>query len=241
MTTIHLIRHGKASPSEANYDQLHVRGVAQARMLGVHLAGRGARFDAMYSGPLVRQRDTLRLMRESAGATGAGWPEAVVLDGLAEAPVELIVRECMAERLGSDAVLDTLVARVQAAGEDRPALRLAMGAVWEYMLGLWHTGALARDDLETYAQFRGRVLGSLETMLARARGGEEVAAVTSNGVISCLVEHVHERAGETQTASPELLFANTSITRLTAGDGSLAIVARNVLDHIDDPAMVTYL
>ena len=84
MTTLHVIRHGRATALEADYDQLHAMGELQARALGVHMSRTGKRFDAIYVGPLRRQLETLRLMREAAGEVGAGWPVAEVLDGLSE-------------------------------------------------------------------------------------------------------------------------------------------------------------
>lgn len=243
VTTIHLIRHGKASPSQDNYDQLHERGVLQARMLGAHLGARGARFDAVYCGPLVRQRDTLRLMREAAGDTARAWPDARILDGLREAPVEMLIRQCMVERLGSDPALDALIARVQAAGSDRAALRVTMGAVFDHMVDLWRNATLVRDGLESYTAFRDRVLGALDAILAGAGRGHEIAVVTSNGVIGCLVDHVQGDAGRSREAPSraELQFANTSITRLSVRDGSVEVTSRNVFEHLDDAALVTFL
>jgi broad specificity phosphatase PhoE len=242
-TTLHVIRHGKASPGEDNYDQLHERGIAQARLLGAHLGRRRARFDAVYCGPLVRQRDTLRLMREAAGAPAGGWPDARILDGLREAPVEMLMRQCMVERLGMDAALDALVARVQTAGADRPALRVAMGAVFDHMIDLWRAGTLAREGLEPYVAFRERVLGALGTIVAEAARAHDVAVVTSNGVIGCVVEHVEagEAGARAGRQRPELQFANTSITRLAVRDGAIEVVARNVVEHLDDEKLVTYL
>jgi broad specificity phosphatase PhoE len=225
MTTLHLIRHGKASPSENNYDQLHTRGIAQARKLGLHLGTQGARFDAVYCGPLVRQRDTLRLMREAAGGTGAAWPEERILDGLAEAPVEALLRGCMVERLGKDTTLDQLIARVQEAGQDRAALRVAMGDVFDHMIRLWRDGAVTRDDLEPYTAFRARVVAALDTMLGEAARGREVAAVTSNGVIGCLVEHVSRQ--DTEARTPRSRRSCSSRTRRSRASARAAARSRS--------------
>src|SRR4051812_10321464 len=99
MTTLHLIRHGRASALEADYDQLHPIGEVQARTLGAHLGRAGQRFDAVYVGPLRRQLHTLQLMREAAGTAAANWPAERVLEGLAEGPFEALLKQYTRPRL----------------------------------------------------------------------------------------------------------------------------------------------
>ena len=60
MTTILLARHGQASFGQENYDQLSELGCQQARLLGQHYANTQRRIDAIFSGSLVRQRDSAR-------------------------------------------------------------------------------------------------------------------------------------------------------------------------------------
>src|SRR4029077_15829933 len=92
MTTLHLIRHGRATALEEDYDQLHPLGELQARLLGEHLAKSALRFDGVYVGPLRRQLPTLRWMREAAAPYGAPWPVERVLPGLAEGPFEMLMK-----------------------------------------------------------------------------------------------------------------------------------------------------
>src|SRR5262245_4817205 len=105
MTILHLIRHGRASALEADYDQLQPLGELQARLLGAHLAERAQRFDGVYVGPLKRQRETWRLMCEAAGAWAQQWPEARVLDGLAEGPFEVLMKAHLRPRIKLDVAL----------------------------------------------------------------------------------------------------------------------------------------
>src|SRR5687767_10561982 len=114
MTRLHLIRHGRASAMEADYDKLHVQGEQQARLLGEHFARTGQSWDALYVGPLVRQRETFRLMREAAGPVGASWPEPVSLDGLAEGPFETLMRNFVRPRLSHDAKVQGFAAEIRA-------------------------------------------------------------------------------------------------------------------------------
>jgi broad specificity phosphatase PhoE len=65
VATLLLIRHGQASYGEADYDRLSARGVAQAEALGAYL--KTLRLDAVFHGPLRRQRETA----EFAGLVGS--------------------------------------------------------------------------------------------------------------------------------------------------------------------------
>lgn len=58
MTTLLLARHGQASFGQENYDQLSELGTLQAKMLGQHYGNSQRRIDAIFSGSLVRQRDS---------------------------------------------------------------------------------------------------------------------------------------------------------------------------------------
>lgn len=58
MPTIYLIRHGKASPEAADYDELSPTGHEQSRLVGAELARRGLDLGPVVSGTLRRQRQT---------------------------------------------------------------------------------------------------------------------------------------------------------------------------------------
>ena len=91
MSSIHFIRHARASASEANYDQLHETGTLQSRLLGEHFGQHGQHFDAIFVGPHLRHHETLRIARVAAADVGARWPEPIVLEALAEAPYDVLV------------------------------------------------------------------------------------------------------------------------------------------------------
>jgi broad specificity phosphatase PhoE len=67
MPTIYLIRHGKASPEAADYDQLSPVGYEQARLLGTELRRRGLNLGPVVSGSLLRQRQTAATALDEAG------------------------------------------------------------------------------------------------------------------------------------------------------------------------------
>jgi len=237
MTTLHVIRHGRATALDADYDKLHEQGERQARLLGEHLRARGQRFDAVYVGPLRRQVETLRLMRESASEVGAGWPEAVTLQGLAEGPFELLMRHHIRPRLGSDAGLLEIAQRVRGAN-DAGGRDGALSQLFDYMVGLWRRGEVVADDLETPAAFFGRVDDALAQITEREGEGREVAVITSNGVVG----HLLDRAGQSLApgTSRHRLY-NSSVSLIELRGGALSVRAHNLVEHLQDEALLTVL
>lgn len=234
MATLYFIRHAKASPATDNYDQLHPSGERQSQLLGEYLGARRQQFDSVFCGPLERQRHTLQLMREAAGAVAVDWPTAVILEGLREVPADVIMRSCLEERVAGDPELQDLMERLDSS--DDSVMHDAISRLYEHMMGLWRANELRRPELESSADFRDRVLESFERISAATSAGQEVAVVTSNGVIGCVVDHLHPPGG-----GPELRFANTSITRIAVDSGRGHVLDQNQTDHLVDPTLLTWL
>lgn len=237
MTTLHLVRHGRATAREADYDQLHAQGVEQSERLGRWLGARAARYDALYVGPLKRQRETLRLMREAAGEAGTAWPEETVLEGLAEAPHDVVLKQHLMPRLPDDAALAAKLAAVQAA-TDRPARQRAMNLVFDHMIDVWRAGEIS--GIETSEAFEVRVEEALQAILAREGHGRDVMVVTSNGVIGSILQR--HLAVEADPEESLLRFANTSITRISREGEGLRLLAKGEVEHLaGDPDLITIL
>jgi broad specificity phosphatase PhoE len=238
MTLLHLIRHGRASALEANYDQLQPLGELQARLLGEHLGRRRQHFDAVYVGPLRRQLETLRLMREGAAEVGSAWPQATVLDGLAEGPFELLMKQYVRPRLAQDAQLQTIVSSFRGATDPR-ARDEALNALFDYMVELWRSGAVVADDLESPLVFNARVLDALEQIARREELGRQVAVVTSNGVIGVLLQH----AGLVPASGAlrhRLYNASVSLIELDVNRRGIARDS-NATEHLTDPEHLTLI
>ncbi|RXJ15693.1 phosphoglycerate mutase family protein, partial [Deinococcus metallilatus] len=81
MSQLILVRHGQATPFEADTDRLSPLGEAQARAVGAYLAEAGLEPTDVICGSLVRQRESARLAAEAAGG---GWPAPRIDSRLAE-------------------------------------------------------------------------------------------------------------------------------------------------------------
>lgn len=241
MTQVHLIRHGRASAEKQDYDQLHPLGIRQSELLGAHLAARAQGFDAVYCGPLLRQRDTLGHMRRAAGAHARAWPDEIILDGLAEAPFDQMVKRGLLPLMAQDPQLVVLVEGLQAASGDEAAKQAQMLRIFHHMALLWLRGQWNVDGIEDVDSFKRRVLVTLDQITAAHRDAEHVAVVTSNGVIGCIVDHLRGTDVHAQDYAVPAL-SNASMTRLSLdASGELRVAETDHTPHLDDPALRTLL
>jgi len=237
MTRIHLIRHGKASPENANYDELHVRGQEQSRLLGVHYAAKAAHFDAWYCGPLTRQRDTLSHILLGAGPHGRVWPEANELAGLAEAPVDTLMKRDLMVRAQSDEVVAAMIGGLSTAETEQERHR-AIERLVEHMIVLWVKGEIVRDGLETFSAFASRVHNALSTIAVESAGAKDVAVITSNNVIGWVLAHLDPASAPHHGMLRR--FWNSSITEIAITDGVMRVHAVNQVPHLPED-LLTFL
>ena len=228
VTILHLIRHGRASALEADYDQLQPLGELQAQLLGAHLAETGQRFDAVYVGPLRRQRETWRLMREAAGGWADAWPEAHVLDGLAEGPFEVLMKTHLRPRIKVDPALQALLAQSRQSEDERTRME-AVQAMFDRMLELWRGEEIRADDLESAAAFSARVDAAKDEIARREGPARVVAVITSNGVIGELLRSLEQVERNT---SGRLRFHNTSVSVLELHADGPRVHRHNATPHL---------
>ncbi|MEZ4404364.1 MAG: histidine phosphatase family protein [Kofleriaceae bacterium] len=236
MGTLRLVRHGQASYGAANYDVLSPTGVAQAAALGRAWATGRAAVDAIYTGPMQRQRDTATHALAAAAAAGWPLPTPVVLDELAEYPAFELLGRCLPQVVRDEPALAGLVT----GGRVDPAL--ADRALWK-VVDAWTQGTLDTGALETFAQFVARVERAVDRMIAPgAGGGRVVVAVTSGGPIGVaarLALGLDARA----TVNLWRLVRNGSVSELLwrhRGAGrELSLLGWNHVDHLADE-LVTY-
>jgi broad specificity phosphatase PhoE len=239
MTTLHVIRHGKAMAGADRYDQLHAIGERQARRLGERLRESSLVFDAIYCGPLTRQLDTLAHMRAGAGDVGAAWPQEVILAELAEAPIEPLARHCMTERLATDPKLQALLSQGFLDGRvvgDNAFFE----AMLAYVVDLWVSGESTLPGIETAPEFGRRVRAGLDRILEGGAEGRHIAVVTSNGVIGWLAGYAKSEAEPERACLLRRLF-NASISRFAEKNGRLELSAWNVVDHLVESDLKTIL
>ena len=235
VSTLYLIRHGQASYGAADYDNLSARGRTQAAATGAYVATRP--IDALYSGPLRRQRDTATIMREHGVVA-----DLQIVDELAEYDAFTIIQRFLPSLIDKDPSLRPLIDGT--AGAD--AARL-LDRAFDAAVAAWSRGHLEHDEIESFEAFGARVRAGLERVLGAHGGGQRVAVVSSGGPISIAVSFALG-LGPDQTMAIGRAVRNASITELRWRSrgfawrpGEFSLYGFNHVAHLEhDVELITY-
>lgn len=223
MSELILVRHGQATPFEADTDQLSPLGEAQARAVGEGLAAQGIRPTHVLHGALVRQRRTAEL------AAAPDWPAPVLDPRLSEYDGDGLVRTLAPLLAGRDPAFAALEG---AFGAQRggPERNRAFQKYLEALATAWQAGTLTHPDVEGWAEFRERVRSAMGDIL-RLPSGSTVIAFTSGGVIGLSVA-LALGAPDASALALNWRVKNGSVTRLTFGGGRLSLDSFNEVQHL---------
>lgn len=245
MSTLYLIRHGQASYGVANYDRLSALGVQQARAIGTALAGspmHARRIDALYAGPLVRQRGTADHLREAALEAGRPLPEPTIIEEFSEYPAFELLRHWVPLLVEENPAFQAL----SGAGAESPETIQLLDRAFENIIGRWCRGEIETPGVESFAAFAGRVQRGIERIVAGHGKGARVAAVTSGGVIGVAMRLALDFA-HARTLEAGRLVRNASISEFVYrsrtfawAPGDFSLVGFNHVDHLGALEMITY-
>ena len=227
MATIYLLRHGKATFDDEDYDQLDPVGVSQARCVGEALAAGGLREPLLVGGAMHRHHQTLQECAAALGCAG----EAAISVGWNEFDHHQIIRAASPGDLSS-----LRASLVTESDPSRAFQRLFAKAVTR-----WVSGEFDADYSETWSAFRARVSSALADVCAAARGGRDVLVVTSGGPIVAVVQQLLGLS-DSQTVDLNWAIVNGSCTSLNVGYRSVRLSSFNVYQHLEQAraGLVTY-
>lgn len=233
MATLHVIRHAQASMFAANYDQLSPLGEQQARTLGAALAERLVAagrlgYDAVYTGPAKRQRDTAALVVEALRARGLAAPDPIVLDGANEHDGQHLVMGVLAR--GDHAPeLAALAERARDPAADKRQRARDWQRVYEAIMKRWLRGEVAVEGHESWLDFHARVLATYALLRREASG--ETLFFTSVGPKAAIL---HDLLGIPPQDAFELGWRiyNTAITRIIHSGSRATLDGFNEVAHL---------
>mgnify|MGYP001626688006 FL=1 len=234
MSELILVRHGQASFGAESYDKLSAKGVEQAKILAQHWQGLSENFDHIYSGTLLRQRETAHELLPLV----AGSPEGPAqLPGFNEYNGDPLIRIHLRD--------------LRAAGENVPSEwpikdERQFQKIFEVATARWIRDDLdPRDDVdgfESWASFKSRVYSAMDEVMARHAQGSRVIISTSGGVIAMALQRVLNFPDEHVIAT-NWMVRNSSVTRIIYGRGKLSLTQFNNLAHLENPEnkhMITF-
>lgn len=220
-----------------NYDDLSEAGREQAAALGECLATHGWGIDLVYTGPALRHRDTARRVGKAMEAAGRPWPEPMELPGLDELDDLSLVRASVGS-LSDDAEIVQL-RREMLEVREREERSRRFQRLFEAVMVRWLRGDFEPQGVETWPQFRARVLSCVESMTSLCEPQTRIMALTSVGPMAVLLQRA---LGLDDVASFELAWRvrNTAITTFRFdGRGRLGLDGFNALPHLPDPSRWT--
>lgn len=235
MSELILVRHGQASFGTASYDKLSERGIEQVRLLAQHWQDTGERFDAIYSGKLLRQKET-----------------ANELLGLGREQLLQLIEHPHLNEYDGDPLIQ-LYLRDHAFNEGfnpLPQFPIREARLFQQLFeaatAKWIANELqpTPEDIafEHWVQFQKRVYSVLDTLMAQHGNGSRVLVSTSGGVIAMALQRVLQFP-DAQVITTNWMVHNSSVTRIKYGNGKLSLTQFNNLPHLERPGlqhMITY-
>ena len=231
MTRLVLVRHGQASFGARNYDELSATGERQGTLLGQHWQRLGRRFDAAWSGDMVRQKVTAARAFEAMGAADT----AVTIDAaFNEFDHQQLIRAYF-----------PLVAKEHPQFAVNPKVLFSdhdtFQRLFDLIVACWieqRSGAAPVD--ESWEAFQARCLDGLRRVADS--GVRQAVVFTSGGVITAVLRAaLNLDAEKAFHLNWEIL--NASVHSFRLGKRGLALQRFNDVAHLEalcDDSLLTY-
>ena len=232
MSELILVRHGQASFGSDSYDKLSDRGIEQVRLLSQHWQELGERFDHVYSGTLLRQRETAAGLLPVVDNPNGSTEHSALNEYDGDPLMRIYLRDHAAQAFGE---VDWPIK------DPKLFQRVFEAATAKWIRNELEPGAEDRD-FEPWTEFQERVHQAVDELMARHQSGSRVLVATSGGVIAMTLQRVLQFPDE-HVISTNWMVHNSSVTRIKYGNGRVSLTQFNSLPHLekaDRAHMVTY-
>lgn len=179
MATIYLIRHGQASFGDDDYDRLSPLGRRQAEVLGSYIQQSDIRFDAVYSGDLLRQSATA----EIAVAKHDEQVPHHIDPRFNEVRNDEQIRRLVPEVTKRRPEIRDLIERGLKESKD---YQKVIEAVFNY----WISPECTASDIQTWQEFSGNAREALRQVMSSQGAGKTLGVFSSGGTIATIVAQV---------------------------------------------------
>ncbi len=203
-------------------------------ILADFLASTGCRADAVYTGPLRRQRASAEEVVRRCRELHREIPSPVVLAELSEYNYQAVLDSQVPDMIAADPSLEQDLAKIYSSNT-------AFQRVFEQAMLRWVSGRHDKPGVETWAAFSDRVCRVLAQVCASHEKGD-ILVFTSGGVITTALRAALELSGE-QALKLGWQLVNASLTRFAGRAGQLTLTGFNIAAHLEmqpDKSLITY-
>lgn len=235
MSELILVRHGQASFGKASYDKLSEKGVEQVKILSRHWQDVGEQFDHVYSGTLLRQKETAHeLLSLVKGAPTASIENPAFNEYNGDPLMRVYLRDHAADD-GFDVPFSWPI-------KDERLFQ----TVFEAACAKWIRGELVPGsedaNFEYWENFQHRVYAAIDEIMTRHSSGSRVLISTSGGVIAMVLQRVLQFPDQA-VITTNWMVRNSSVSRVKYGRGKVSLTQFNSLPHLERAGMqemITY-
>ena len=229
MSELIFVRHGQASFGSESYDKLSELGVEQVKILAQHWQALGERFDCIYSGTLLRQRETAY---ELFGLVEGSPSSSIQLPGLNEYNGDPLISIYLRDHADADGFGSASGKPQQLPISDERLFQ----TIFESATEKWIKGELqpsAEDSkFEYWTDFQTRVYSAIDDIMEQQGKGSRVLISTSGGVIAMALQRVLQFPDQ-HVINTNWMVRNSSVTRVIYGNGRMSLTQFNCLAHLE--------
>jgi len=238
MSRVILVRHAQASFLEPNYDKLCATGEVQARLLGEYWARRGVLFSRAWSGPRDRQVQTARIVEGAYQRAGREFPEVAVMSEFDEYPAEAVMKLGLPQLLEKSQEVRDLHRAFERAG-DSDERKKSFQQMFEAVIGMWVSGELAIDGVESWQEFCARVDRGIAAIANSKTPAGDSVVFTSGGPIGVAMRRALHLS-HADTLQLTWMLRNASFTEFLSSRNRFTLSAFNAHPHLEDESLLTY-
>jgi broad specificity phosphatase PhoE len=225
MSTLLFIRHAQGSFGKGNYDKLSETGMKQAQILGEYLHSINMRFDEIYSGTLVRHKET-----------ADGFISKSIINNM---PAPVIKYDARLNEYNAEEIFSILSPVLLM---EKPHLEEYYGnllsdkksfhIIFSEVMNMWCSGKYDMKGTATWGEFTSGVYSFLDEIMKNYSSRKTIAVFTSGGPISAAVMKVLSLNNDkTMLIRDEI--ANTSITRFKYTSNRIMLSSFNEYSHLE--------
>jgi broad specificity phosphatase PhoE len=238
MSRIVLVRHAQASFLEPNYDKLCATGEEQSCLLGEYWARRGVQFIRACSGPRVRQLQTARIVKEAYRRLSLEFPEVAVMNEFDEYPAEAVLKLGLPRVLEESQEVGDLYRGFEHAN-DIDERKRTFQRIFEAVIGMWVSGALVIDGVESWPEFCARVDRGISTIVNSSTPAGDSVVFTSGGPIGVAMRRALHLS-HPDTLQLTWMSRNASFSEFLSSSRRFTLCTFNAHPHLEDDRLLTY-